>query len=414
MKLIKLFTILLGCMALTQSYHVLGQNHICGAGKLTTGHFDAHDNLLAKKTSSTDLHTVNVVFHVVYNTPEQNLHDSIIMNQFEIIKNDFRRTNADTNNMRSVFQDIVGDPRIKFQMATEDPVGNATNGITRTQTSKLSFDHDSQQAEKVKFTSEEGKDPWDSDKYLNIWICNMTENPNITIYGYSSPNVPVLNWTQADITERDGVVLQYQLVGSNNPNLITNSFGITKDVRGRIATHEIGHYFGLMHIFNDGCNDEGDGIEDTPKAESSLAGVSCDVLNECVDNIGTLGDLPNMYENYMDYSNEACQNSFTLGQINFMRNFLETHRSGLLNTPVGITETTPIWTIAVNPESNTVIINSKDNNMKSILIYDQLGRMVKSIHKQTNQQLINHLNNGIYFIQVSFENGNISTKKIGL
>ncbi|MGB0870624.1 MAG: zinc-dependent metalloprotease [Flavobacteriales bacterium] len=373
-----------------------------------------NSNQFALKSMPQDVYEINVVFHVVYNTTSENLHDSIIHNQMEILKNDFRRMNADTVNMRSQFSSIVGDSKIQLNLATLDPNGNATNGITRTQTSVDYFDLTvPSEAEKVKKNSEGGKDPWDSDKYLNIWICNGSEFANPTTFGYSSPNTPVLGWQSADLTELDGVVLVYQAVGSNNPNTISNSFGMPRTVKGRIATHEVGHYFGLMHIFEDGCNNEGDWIEDTPKTPDVPLVENCDdMANGCVDAIGSLGDLPDMYENFMDYSGESCQNSFTKGQIEVMRNLIINHRPGLLQPGVGIGESNPVFDIYFNPSTNMGQINSEKLLMTRVTVFDLLGRTVQSHTLKSKTFTIANLSEGIFMVEVEFENRKKIIKKI--
>jgi hypothetical protein len=365
-------------------------------------------------TSTEEILNITVVFHVVYNTPEQNLHDSIILNQMNVIKNDFRRMNSDTTNMRSQFESIVGDSKINLILASEDPNGNPTNGITRTQTSIPFFDYSAGKAEEVKFSTKGGIDPWDSDRYLNIWICNMTNQPTPSLYGYASPNVEVLGWDPSEITERDGVVMQYQLVGTNNPNSINNSLGIPKTVLGRIGTHEVGHYFGLHHIFEDGCNNLGDGIEDTPKTNNTPLGVNCDVLNSCTDNFGGLGDLPDMYENFMDYSSEECQNSFTKGQITFMRSFIKTHRSNLLSTKENITDINEEIDVFTNPIDNSILVKIVNQPIKQIELFDQLGRKIKSVSVNNTSKTISNIPNGFFVLRITLENNHIATKKIVL
>src|SRR5688500_19343504 len=60
--------------------------------------------------------TVRVAIHVVWNAPEENLHDSIILNQLDILNKDYNRLNADTNNLRSILQDEAGSANIHFQL----------------------------------------------------------------------------------------------------------------------------------------------------------------------------------------------------------------------------------------------------------------------------------------------------------
>ena len=79
------------------------------------------------------IYVVPVVFHVVWNSnnPQQNLDDSVLIEQINVLNEDFRRLNADTVNMRSGFAPVVGDAQIEFQLACIDTNGNPTNGIVR-------------------------------------------------------------------------------------------------------------------------------------------------------------------------------------------------------------------------------------------------------------------------------------------
>src|SRR5690606_39460427 len=123
---------------------------------------------------------------------------------------------------------------------------------------------------------------------------------------------------------------------------------------------EVGHYLGLRHIWGDGDCNEQDGIDDTPNA-ADQSNQDCNFANNtCTDNIGTLGDLPDMVENYMDYSEETCQNSFTLGQIDMMRSIIENYRWELVNgTPASFNEDEAFQLqVFPNPSTSLVFINS--------------------------------------------------------
>ena len=112
---------------------------------------------------------IPVVVHVVYKTDEQNISDEQIKSQIEVLSADYRKKNADLSSVPGVFQPVVADVRIEFSLATTDPNGNPTSGITRTQTSVASFSDD----DAVKSTATGGADPWPRDTYLNIWVCDL-------------------------------------------------------------------------------------------------------------------------------------------------------------------------------------------------------------------------------------------------
>ena len=178
-----------------------------------------------------------------------------MINQLNILNADFGRLNADTTNMRDTFQTVVGDSFIRFELADIDPDGNPTTGITHTytdETSFLSFGGGGGIAEGVKSNAEGGIDPWDQDHYLNIWICDMSFAGTPFVLGYATPPDGLPHWPVGSTDGMsDGVVLQYEFVGSNNPNPVDLGGG-PLEILGRTATHEVGHYLGLRHIWGDG------------------------------------------------------------------------------------------------------------------------------------------------------------------
>jgi hypothetical protein len=153
---------------------------------------------------------IPVVVHVVYNTDNQNISDAQINSQIDVLNEDYRKLNADANLVPPVFQSVAADARIQFQLAVRDPDCQPTNGITRTFTDKVKFIYNSKASPKtpqgacnaVKFSSTGGHDAWPADRYLNIWVCDMSMNP----LGYSSfPGFP------ANV---DGVVIDLTCFGT--------------------------------------------------------------------------------------------------------------------------------------------------------------------------------------------------------
>src|SRR6266542_1822246 len=82
---------------------------------------------------------IPVIVHVVYNTAAQNISDAQCQSQIDVLNQDFRRQNPDVAQVPAVWQAITADCRIEFQLATTDPSGNPTNGVTRTPTSVTAF-----------------------------------------------------------------------------------------------------------------------------------------------------------------------------------------------------------------------------------------------------------------------------------
>lgn len=375
-------------------------------------------------TKAGSLYTIPVVFHVVYNNTQQNIPDNVIHDQIRILNEDYNRLNADTINMRSDFDDVAGSPRIAFMLAQIDEFGNPTTGITRTNTATATFGSlgaitgSFADLEKVKSTADGGIDPWDQNRYLNIWVCNMSINflgEEITaLLGYATPPDGLPNWPPGSTSNMsDGVVLQYQTVGSNNPNQIDLGNGL-QNTLGRTATHEVGHYLGLRHIWGDGGCTEEDGIDDTPNA-ADQSNFDCDASkNTCVDNI--LGvDLPDMIENYMDYSADNCQNSFTGGQGDLMIGVLENERYDLVhNNPASVDEMDETFlNVFPNPTTDevTLVHNNKISDIQLIGVY---GNIIQSDISTNSGETISFVNYpaGVYYIQYVSNKGNFYTKRI--
>ena len=250
--------------------------------------------------------TIPVVVHVVWNTNAENISDAQILSQMDVLNDDFRRTNSDASNTPSVWQNIAADCEIDFCLATVAPNGASTTGITRTQTSQSSFSIGS---DNVKSSSTGGIDPWPQDDYLNIWVCDLGGG----LLGYATPPS---SWTNPN----DGVVIGYRYFGTTG--VVQAPYN-----KGRTATHEVGHWLNLDHIWGDNyCGN--DNCNDTPVQQSS--NYSCPNFpstSNCTGN-GNNGD---MFMNYMDYTNDACMNLFTNDQKSRMISAINQYRSNLLN-----------------------------------------------------------------------------------
>ena len=299
------------------------------------------------------VYQIPVVFHVVYNTDAQNLSDDVIQSQLAALNEDFRRLNENAENTREIFLPFAGDPEIEFYLATEDPNGNPTTGITHTYTTRSGFPYidfadlftGNISLDQVKSSDTGGVDAWDTYRYMNIWVCNVEESFLGQVLGFAYPPIDVQDaldsldydtvpdWSSFEgaISNADlqGVVLHYPVVGPNNPQ--ADDDGISGNEYGKTLVHEAGHYLGLRHIWGDALLESGcsvdDGIEDTPNQEAASSFTCNFNQDSCSDGAN---DLPDMVENYMDYSNDQCMNMFTNIQIDVMRAVLEIARPGLV------------------------------------------------------------------------------------
>ncbi|WP_433367290.1 M43 family zinc metalloprotease [Actinoplanes sp. CA-142083] len=249
---------------------------------------------------------IPVVVHVVWKTAAQNISDAQIQSQIDVLNHDFRATNTDVGTVPGVFANLVADCRIEFFLATTDPSGAPTNGITRTATTVDSFTHD----DKIKRAATGGHDAWPADKYLNIWTGRLSGG----LLGYAQfPGGPA---------GTDGVVILQSAFG--NIGTATPPFHL-----GRTATHEIGHFLNLFHIWGDdgtGCGGT-DEVDDTPNQGGANTGVPTFPHVTC--NNGPNGDL---FMNYMDYVDDPVMVMFTKGQAARMEACIDGVRSSLAIT----------------------------------------------------------------------------------
>ena len=241
-------------------------------------------NSSTMKTTGTIVN-IPVVVHVLYNTTSQNISDAQIRSQIDVLNEDFRKLNADRVNTPSAFSGLAADVEINFCLASKNPAGASTTGIVRKSTTSVSFSDDNA----VKYSSSGGDDAWNSSQYLNLWVCNLGGG----LLGYAQfPGGPAAT---------DGVVILYSSFGR------TGAVSAPYD-KGRTATHEVGHWLNLRHIWGDAsCGS--DLVNDTPTQQTS--NYSCPTYPHQTCSNTTSGD---MFMNYMDYTDDGCMNMFSAGQ----------------------------------------------------------------------------------------------------
>jgi hypothetical protein len=247
--------------------------------------------------------TIQTVVHVVYRNDEENISDEQVNSQIEVLNRDFRATNEDRGDVPGIWQGLVADANIEFALAGEDPEGNPTDGITRTETERRAFGVD---GEPVKSSDDGGISPWPTDRYLNIWVCNLAGG----LLGYAQ--------FPAGPPETDGVVILHTAFGTTGT--ASEPYNL-----GRTGTHEVGHYLNLFHIWGDSDDCSGsDEVPDTPAALGPNYG--CPGFPHVSCNNAPNGD---MFMNYMDYSDDRCMFMFTPGQVLRMNAALATERAAL-------------------------------------------------------------------------------------
>lgn len=394
---------------------------------------DLVNGLARNRKSSSAVLTIPVVFHIVHNNPGENLPDSVINSQLTVLNQNFRRQNADTGSLRTEFKGLVDDARIEFKLATTDPNGNPTNGITRTATAIEHFGGilpyaQNQTAQiqqwvndslfynfyRITKTNFGGIDAWDTQRYFNVWIGDLRIlEPQINnfeelfLLGIATPplNHPSFVGTGFDsLLLEQGALMHYVAIGPNNPNQFPAPYGAFNNLitDGDLLTHEAGHYLGLRHIWGDGDCTADDFIFDTPLANASSQFACNKTKNTCLDTVGGI-DLKDMVENFMDYSSDACLNSFTKQQIALMRSTLQTYRPSLYT--VGRKEFTHPTGLKCfpNPSRGLVTIESSEANAPlKIKVYNLQGKLLQSAEGYGSEKIQLSLNGpeGIYLIHV--------------
>lgn len=349
--------------------------------------------------------TIPVVFHILYKTSIQNISDAQIDSQLAILNADYRKLNADFSTVvPSAFQSYGADMEILFCKAVRTPAGAATTGVERKQVASSFVFEDS-------YYTSSGLTAWDPTKYLNIWVGRFT---NTSLLGFAYlPSAAGLAY--------DGLCIGDQFLG--NTGTATAPFN-----KGRTATHEIGHYFGLDHPWGDdnsacGTAANDDGVADTPATNNPY--FSSDYTTTCPpfpnnDHACTVTANGSMFMNYMDYVDDGCMAFFTAGQKTIMQNTLAGPRASLLTSngcaSLGLNEVQAIQAIAVypNPVSQYFMITSPHVAIDFVEIYNNNGQLVKSqkLEEVNNKVSIDTLQSGVYYLRIYNDGNFLKSDKI--
>ena len=279
-----------------------------------------NDNPNTEFRSVPIVYTLPVIFHIIHNGEAKgtgrNIGKAFIDSQIVQLNNDFRR-NAGTSGFNT--HAFGADVEIQFAAAILSPANAvlAEPGIERINRNTGGWTApphlDTYMQSTIKPNS-----IWNPDKYINIWVCELKDVSG-AILGYAQGPVAPGNIGQDDDTtstaNTDGIVLDFSVIGSSNKK----PAGSYPFDEGRILTHEMGHFFGLRHVWGEGNCDFDDFIFDTPRQSGVIFGCNIN-MNSCDETqYGSPGDSVDMVRNYMQYSDNACVNIFTIGQKNRMR-----------------------------------------------------------------------------------------------
>lgn len=353
-------------------------------------------NVNINRINSRTVVTIPVVVHVVWNQEEENISEEQIQSQIDVLNQDFRRLNTNLDIVPFQFEERIADLELEFCL----------KAITRTKTEIVNIGFLKTGGKRaICYTDMGGRDAWDTQKYLNIWL------------GRSEGVLGEASFPGMDIPEEDGVRIDPRYFGTTG--IVAPPYNL-----GRTTTHEIGHFFNLKHLWGSGLNNlnctDDDEVMDTPLQAESYRG-KCpsptDIFMSCGDFAG------DMTMNFMNYTDDACLAMFTTGQKNrvwasinnFRQSFLQTPDCTLVN--VGIDpKLDPEIKLLQNPAKShlKLEINIANIKMLQFSIVNLAGQILlqKTIHQSGIHQIpISQLGNGLYLINV-WHKEKFTTKKL--
>lgn len=220
--------------------------------------------------------TIPVVVNVLYRTAAENVSDAQIQSQIDVLNRDFNATNSDFNSyIPAEYAGIKANVGITFTL----------QAVVRKATNKTSW----RTNDDMKKSTRGGINPTSPSNTLNIWVCTLSNS----ILGYAQ--------FPGGSLATDGVVILNRAFGTTGT--ATAPFNL-----GRTATHEVGHWANLRHIWGDAtCGN--DQITDTPP--HNTANYGCPAQGHKSTCTGTPNE---MWMNYMDYTDDRCMYMFSTGQ----------------------------------------------------------------------------------------------------
>lgn len=365
--------------------------------------------MLLRQGPDEPVYRIPIVVHVVHNTASgqtggetnANISDEQIASQIQVLNEDYRRQPG-TNGFNT--NPVGADARIEFFLADKDPGGQPSNGITRhyyPQKKSFNVFSDDVLLSQIAY--------WPSDRYLNIWVTTVDTYLGFTQLPTMADTLSGLEPVTNELT--DGSIIDYRYFGRQIGTVRNSTYCC-----GRTATHEIGHWLGLIHTWGDAvCGN--DYVADTPPAEGSNQTVNCRELFSTCSGVRTR----NLIENYMDYSPDLCMNMFTQGQVNRMRTVLtlSPRRFRLIQsafTPLTETETLTINAYP-NPAVADILVDVQLKGFQSFTVelLDMAGRVTKTVAYADSPSTrvilsTDYLPTGLYVVRVKTASESVSRR----
>ena len=329
---------------------------------------------------------IPVVVHVIYREESDNISMDQIHSQIDVLNRDFNWLQSDKNKIPETWRDLGSASGFEFRLAEKDPDGNFTNGVIRKQTDIENIANVDNVGSDIKYykAANGGTNPWYQAHYLNIWVCEIGNR----VLGYTY--LPSAN----NVEPNDGIVIDARAFG-------TNGTAIAPYDGGRTLVHEMGHYFGLRHLWGgeEGTCTNTDYMSDTPWQReanfkcSSFPAISCPAERD--------GD---MFMNFMDYADDTCSLFFTKNQIEYMQLVVRTVKVTLIHSDgvTGITESQDGQiSVFPNPSDGVFTIYANSTNNGVFRIINAQGQIISNGRFYQGVALLDLMGNpkGIYYLR---------------
>jgi hypothetical protein len=359
--------------------------------------YDAFFKTVHEQEKYPQIHTRSVVYfqvvvHVVRTQSDRFISKAQVVQQIDILNNDFAGKGENIHILPDEFRVLLADTEIKFCLATVDPDGNPTDGITYTLTDipdiALAVGQGGRHA--IHYDELHGKTGWDPARYINIWVGEFSNFLGSSFLPGMAPH-----------PEEAGVVISNRAFGSLSDAAANGFYG-----GGHTLTHEMGHYFGLLHIWGHDDNDcsDSDDIDDTPNAAGPHFNCPSGGVISCETN--------NMYQNFMDLTDDRCLAAFTIDQAARMHASIDAFYTDMAIEGPCHPSLQPfdqwydqlIW--AYDQSSGKYVIYHPDGfaDKINIEVYSADGRMIMQTVWNDDQSFLLDLSvvpQGIYFVRIT-------------
>lgn len=326
----------------------------------------AINKIESQKIQTRNTITIPVVFHFVLQSDRHVPTRAEILHQLDVVNADFAGQGDNVHKLQSEFIPIKGQSMLQFCLAKTDPFGNSTEGFTVTSTNQddIAFLRGEEGRYILYYDQLGGKTGWDTDKYVNVWVAEYGD-----FLGYAS--MP----DQAPFPEEQGIVINVENFGTTR-----ESFSSTFFNRGHTLTHEMGHYFGLLHTWGQGldpdCNDD-DGIEDTPRSAGPYYNCPSGIHASCGSN--------DMYQNFMELTDDRCLAAFTIDQVERMESVHEEYYPNVRMNELCVEDVQPdtflnnlVWSFDIHTDSYLIYNENIPITTLDVYVYSVDGKLVHS------------------------------------